>query len=273
MCWLIPVITTLDIFCWLLIFLKHVFNHGKLNSICEVIWGGPTIPQRHLLLWLFPSAFMWSKFCGMLATVHACSHRVCACDVWEIMWFQVVKSYFHHEFMLFTHTHTPLSPVIPNWGLFLQELLTFVYSFRWLQVSLIIHFHKVSIWIRGSDKERLYCLETRNAKESSESGLREKEILGAREGEGANNRYCLKGTTPEGSGLTNVIKHKFPSFTGCVHVNFLLGVFLSLFFLLPFLHGLCRHCCDCRIIVLCWTKQVTQFPCWCLAHTLHSITL
>lgn len=38
MCLLIPIITTLDIFCWLLIVVfHHVFKHGKLNAIYEVM--------------------------------------------------------------------------------------------------------------------------------------------------------------------------------------------------------------------------------------------
>lgn len=50
------------------------------------IWGdvGKIYDTRSFifLLWLFPTAFMWSKFCGMLATIHLFSHRVCACGIW-----------------------------------------------------------------------------------------------------------------------------------------------------------------------------------------------
>lgn len=55
MCLLIPIITTLDIFCWLLLVVfQHVFKHGKLNPIYEVMWGGPMIPGVSFIIVAFP---------------------------------------------------------------------------------------------------------------------------------------------------------------------------------------------------------------------------
>lgn len=48
-CWLLPVITTSDVFLWLCIVLKHVFNHDKLNCICEVKFKGPMRPEASFI--------------------------------------------------------------------------------------------------------------------------------------------------------------------------------------------------------------------------------
>lgn len=129
--WLKPTITTLDIFCWLLIVFKHVFSH----NVKFHIWGdlGGTYNCRSFIYYCGFSSitFMWSKICGTLVIVHFCSHRECACDIWWWMWFKVVKSYSHHDFML---VHPPLHS--PTGGRFSRNCWLFLagaHSFSWLQ--------------------------------------------------------------------------------------------------------------------------------------------
>lgn len=128
-CWLIPITTTLGIFYSVCSVFKHGFNHEKLNSIYEVMWGRSMIPEALffycgfslLLLCDLNSVACWQPSISSLTEhVLVVFDRPCGFRLWN-------PSSLPHV-CLSTHprTHPYLLPSVPNWELFLQELLTFV---------------------------------------------------------------------------------------------------------------------------------------------------